>query len=184
MKIALYARVSTGRQVDEGVSIDAQINQMTAWSATNGHEIVETYRDLGLTATDDRRPELRRMMADATSPDHPFDAVVVFTLSRFFRDTIAFGIHELQLKRARVKLISISQPTAEDEAGKMVRQILNSFDEYQSRENGKQVRKSMVENAQKGYFNGSKPPYGYTTVKLDIKGRSGFKRKLVTCPRL
>lgn len=178
MRIALYARVSTGRQVEEGVSIEAQIHQMSAWAEANGHEIIETYCDRGLSATDDRRPELRRMMADATSHEHPFDAVVVFTLSRFFRDTIAFGMHEIQLKHAKVKLISISQPTGEDEAGKMVRQILNSFDEYQSRENGKQVRKSMLENAQQGYFNGSKPPYGYTTVKLDVKGRSGFKRRL------
>lgn len=178
MNIAMYVRVSTGRQVEEGVSIDGQINQMRAWAEKNGHDVVETYQELGLSATDDRRPEFRKMMADATSSDHPFDAIVVFSLSRFFRDAIALGMHERQLRRANVKLISITQPTGEDEAGQMVRQILSSFDEYQSRENGKNVRRSMIENAQQGYFNGSRPPYGYMAVKTDVKGRNGFKRKL------
>ncbi len=178
MKVALYVRVSTGRQAEEGVSIDGQVNQLTAWAQREGHEIVEVYRELGVSGTDDRRPELRRMMADATSPDHPFDAVAVFSLSRFFRDAFALADHERQLRRAKVKLISMTQQTSEDEGGQMVRQILASFDEYQSRENGKNVRRSMVENAQQGYFNGSRAPFGYTAVKTDVKGRAGFKRKL------
>ena len=72
--------------------------------------------------------------------------------------------YERQLRRARVKLISITQQTSEDGSGQMVRQILASFDEYQSKENGKNVRRSMVENAQQGYFNGSRAPFGYTAM--------------------
>jgi site-specific DNA recombinase len=36
----------------------------------------------------------------------------------------------------------------------------------------------MVENAQQGFFNGSRAPFGYTAVKTDVKGRAGFKRRL------
>src|SRR5262245_10873469 len=124
MKVALYVRVSTGRQADEGVSIDGHVNQLTAWAKREGHEIVEVYRELGVSATDDRRPEFRRMMADVTSPEHPFEAVAVFSLSRFFRDAYGLANYERQLRRVKVKLISITQPTGEDEAGQMVRQIL------------------------------------------------------------
>ena len=178
MKLALYVRVSTTRQADEGVSIDGQVNQLSAWAQREGHEVIEVYRELGASATDDRRPEFRRMMADATSPDRPFDAVAVFSLSRFFRDAYGLADNEKKLRRAKVKLISITQQTSEDEAGQMVRQILSSFDEYQSKENGKNVRRSMVENAQQGFFNGSRAPFGYTAVKTDVKGRAGFKRRL------
>lgn len=178
MKIALYVRVSTGRQVEEGVSIDGQINQMKEWAEKNHHEIVETYKEPGLTATNDRRPELKRMIFDALSVDHPFDAIVVFALSRFFRNLMELCIYEKQLKRANVKLISITQQTGEDEAGQLIRHILSGFDEYQSMENGKNVRKSMIENARQGFFNGSRPPYGYLAVKTDVKGRNGLKRKL------
>ncbi|MBQ0942286.1 recombinase family protein [Ideonella sp. 4Y16] len=178
MLVAFYVRVSTGRQAEEGVSLDGQVDQMQAWAASGGHQVVETYIDAGLTATDDRRPEFRRMIADATSAAHPFEAIVVFSQSRFYRDAIAFGMYERQLRRHNVKLISITQPTADDEAGQMVRQILSSFDEYTSRENGKNVRRSMVENARQGFFNGSKPPFGYMAVETDVKGRNGLKRKL------
>lgn len=178
MRVAIYVRVSTGRQADEGVSIDGQITQLNNWANRESHEIVETYRELGQSATDDRRPEFRRMMADATSPDHPFDAVAVFSLSRFFREAFGLALNERHLKRAKVRLISITQPTGEDEAGQLVRQVLSSFDEYQSKENGKNVRRSMAENARQGFFNGSRPPFGYTAVQTDVRGRNGFKRKL------
>lgn len=178
MKIALYVRVSTGRQAEEGISIDGQISQLTAWAKREGHDVVETYKELGISGTDDRRPEFLRMMSDATTEDHPYDAICVFSLSRFYRDVVGMGICERQLRRAKVKLISITQPMAEDEAGHMIRQILASFDEYQSRENGKNVRRSMTENARQGFFNGSRAPFGYIAAKTDVKGRNGLKRKL------
>jgi site-specific DNA recombinase len=178
MKVVFYVRVSTGRQAEEGVSLDGQVNQLTAWAQREGHEVVEIYRELGVSATDDRRPELQRMMADALQPDHPIDAVAVFSLSRFFRNAYELAGYEKRLRRAKVKLISITQQTGEDEAGQMLRNMLANFDEYQSKENGKNVRRSMVENAQQGFFNGSRAPFGYTAVKTDVKGRSGFKRKL------
>lgn len=178
MKIAIYARVSTDRQVEEGVSLDGQIKQITAWSESQKHTIVEKYIEKGASATDDRRPEFQRMIQDAVSMDHPFDAIVVFALSRFFRDAIALGTYERKLVKHKVQLISITQPTSEDEAGQMVRQIISAFDEYSSRENGKNVRRSMVENAKQGYFNGSKAKFGYVPVRTEVKGRSGYKRKL------
>lgn len=179
MQVAIYVRVSTGRQAEEGVSLDAQIKQMQAWCEANGHTIVETFLEKGISATDDRRPEFQRMIQDATGPDHPFDAILVFALSRFFRDAIELGLYERKLMRHKVQLISTTQPTGEDEAGKMVRQIIAAFDEYSSRENGKFVRRSMIDNAQNGFFNGSKPPYGYAAIKTEIKGRNGYKQKLV-----
>jgi site-specific DNA recombinase len=178
MKLALYARVSTGRQAEEGVSIDGQVSQLTAWAEREGYSVVEIYRELGASATDDRRPEFQRMVADALSPDHPFDAIVVYSLSRFFREAYGLASYERKLRRAKVKLISITQQTGEDEAGQLVRQVLSSFDEYMSKENGKNTRKSMIENATQGYFNGSRPPFGYAAVETDVKGRSGMKRKL------
>lgn len=178
MRIALYVRVSTGKQVVEGVSIDGQVNRLSAWASQEQHEVIEIYKEEGMSATDDRRPEFQRMIEDALSVEHPYEAIAVFSLSRFFRDAIQLGTYVRQLNKAKVKLISITQQTSEDEAGEMMRQLLSSFDEYQSKENGKNVRRSMVENAQQGYFNGSRPPFGYAAIRTDVKGRGGLKRRL------
>lgn len=44
-------------------------------------------------------------------------------------------------------------------------------------ENYKNVRRSMVENARQGFFDGSCAPFGYGAVTTDIKRRAGFKRR-------
>jgi DNA invertase Pin-like site-specific DNA recombinase len=61
----------------------------------------------------------------------------------------------------------------------MQRHIFMLFDEYQSKEIAKHVLRGMQENARQGYFNGSKPPYGYKTVDAGQTGMRGrFKKKL------
>jgi DNA invertase Pin-like site-specific DNA recombinase len=82
MRIAAYIRVSTGRQAEEGMSLVGQLEQIKAFAERGGHQIVEVYEEAGASATDDRRPQFQRMIADAVLPAHPFDAVVVFSQSR------------------------------------------------------------------------------------------------------
>jgi site-specific DNA recombinase len=143
MKVAFYVRVATRAQVEDGESLAKQVSELTAWADQEGHEVVQTYRDLGASGNDVCRPELCRLMADAASSDHPFDAVAVTSLSKFFRDVYNAVHYEKQLQRVKVKLVSISQPSADDKASQMVRTVLASFDEYRSG-GGRTVRRSMT----------------------------------------
>ena len=54
MQVALYLRVSTDKQAEQGVSINDQLIQMQTWAASNGHEVVNVYEE-SATATDDKR---------------------------------------------------------------------------------------------------------------------------------
>ena len=83
------------------------------------------------------------------------------------------------IKRANCKLISITQITSDDPAGEMASKIFSLFDEYQSKENGKHTLHAMKENARRGFINGSKPPYGYRAVEVDIEGAKGKKKKRI-----
>ena len=58
----------------------------------------------------------------------------------------------------------------------MAAKIFSLFDEYQSKENGKHTLRAMKENARRGYFNGSRPPYGYRTIETELMGTKGKKR--------
>ena len=105
------------------------------------------------------------------------------SLSRFFRDSLGFALYERKLARLGIKVISITQQTADDPAGEMARRIFNVFDEYQSKENAKHTLRAMRENARQGYWNGSYPPYGYRVVHAEAMGNRGRrKRKLETDP--
>ena len=145
MRIALYARVSTVKQAEKDLSIPDQLRQMRDWGKANGYIVIMEYVEPGASATDDKRPVFQQLIADATLKPSPYDAVVVHSLSRFFRDSLEFGLYERRLNKAGVKLISITQQTSDDPSGEMARKIFSIFDEYQSKENGKHTL--LLENS-------------------------------------
>ena len=177
MQVALYARVSTTRQADNDLSIPDQLRQLNEWCKVNGHLVVHEYVEPGASATDDKRPIFQQMIADAMAKPATFEAIIIHSLSRFFRDGIEFGVYERKLAKNKVKVISITQPTSDDASGEMMRRIINLFDEHQSKENSKHTSRAMKENARQGFFNGSRPPFGYKAITTDISGSRGRKKK-------
>ena len=86
MAVALYVRVSTVRQAKADLSIPDQLNQLRAWCRQHGFTVAKEYVEPGASATDDRRPVFQQMMEDATRKPFPFEAIIVHSRSRFFRD--------------------------------------------------------------------------------------------------
>ncbi len=179
MQIAIYARVSTGRQAENELSIPDQLRQMRQWAERNGHVIVKEYIEPGASATDDKRPVFQDMMLDTERKPAPFQLIIVHSFSRFFRDHIEGAIYQRKLRKHGVKLESITQQTGDDPSGEMHRSMIMLFDEYQSKENAKHTLRGMQENARQGYYNGSKAPYGYKTIDAGQTGTRGrVKKKL------
>ena len=177
MQIALYSRVSTNRQVENDLSIPDQLRQMREWAQSQGHLVVSEFVEAGATATDDKRPVFQKMIAAAMQKPAPFQVIVIHSFSRFFRDGIEFGVYERKLAKNGVRVISITQHTAEDSSGDMMRRIITLFDEHTSKEISKHVSRTMKENARQGFYNGSRPPYGYRADATDIAGSRGRKKK-------
>ncbi len=182
MIVALYARVSTTKQAEKDLSIPDQIRQIKEWCEREGHGIAAEYIEEGASATDDRRQVFQRMINEACSGTHAFDCIVIHSLSRFFRDLYGFIFYEKKLNKAGVKIISITQPTGNDPAGEMLRKVISLFDEYQSKETAKHTLRAMMENARKGFFNGSTPPFGFKTEEVPIPGNRGMKKRPVIDP--
>ena len=150
-RVALYVRVSTTRQAEGELSIPDQINQGQNFCAARRLDLVETFIEPGASATDDRRPEFQRMIDAATSAARPFDIVLVHSMSRFFREQFLSEMYIRKLRKAGVELVSMTQEFKDDTTGNLIRQILGSFDEYQSRENAKHTLRAMQENARQGF---------------------------------
>jgi site-specific DNA recombinase len=180
-RAALYLRVSTSRQAEKDLSIPDQRRQLEAWCKQHGFDVVAEYVEAGASATDDRRPQFQRMMEDATRRDRSFDAILVHSFSRFFRDSFLFELHRRSLEKNGAALISMTQTVSEDSAGQMSRQLMSIFDEYQSRENAKHVIRAMKENARLGFWNGSQPPFGYKAVAVETRA-DAVKKRLVADP--
>lgn len=172
----IYARVSTVRQAEADLSLPDQIKQLQDYCQRKQLAVIDTYTEPGASALDEDRPAFQEMISRATSPQRPYDVVVVHSLSRFSRDTMHSEYYVRKLRRAGVELISITQELGQDGHGDLIRKIVNAFDEHQSRENAKHTHRAMLENARQGFWNGSAPPFGYATV---VKERRGNKDKKV-----
>ncbi|HAP46015.1 MAG TPA: recombinase family protein [Afipia sp.] len=172
-----YYRASTARQTEAELTIPSQMRAVQAYCERKGWHLAAEFVEQGATATDDNRPEFQKMIERACDDDHPYDVIVVYAFSRFFRDGFTMEMYIRKLAKAGVRLVSITQELGDDPAQVMMRQIIGLFDEYQSRENGKHVRKAMVENARQGFYNGSPVPLGYKTIEVEKRG-ARIKKKL------
>jgi len=179
MRAALYLRVSTKRQAEKDLSIPDQRKQLEGFCKQRGWTVAAEFVEPGASGTtDDRRPAFQAMLNSALGSERPFDVIIVHSFSRFFRDAYKFEYHRRKLDKSGVGVISITQEVGEDPMGEMVRQILNLFDEYQSKETAKHVLRAMNENARQGYWNGARPPFGYSAIAVGAKG-DAVKKKLV-----
>ncbi len=82
-KAALYARVSTDAQREEGYSIDAQKEMLVAFCKTKRIAEYEFYVDGGFSGSSVDRPELQRLIADVHAGK--IYSVVVYKLDRLSR---------------------------------------------------------------------------------------------------
>ena len=80
---ALYIRVSTDQQFEEGYSVDAQKDMLEGYCRSKGWKDYEFYIDGGFTGSNIDRPEMRRLIEDAKAG--LVSQVVVYKLDRLSR---------------------------------------------------------------------------------------------------
>ena len=176
-RAALYLRVSTGRQAVGDVSLPSQRDLTRRYCEMQGWAITEEFVEAGASATDDRRPVFQKMLEQARDPNRRFDVICVHSFSRFYRNGAEMELTIRRLRKQGVEVVSMTQPTGDDPAQALMRQIIGVFDEYTSRENGKNVTRAMRESARQGFWNGATPPLGYRIVEAERRG-SKIKKRL------
>lgn len=80
-----YVRVSTDKQVEDGISIDAQINKISAWASLNDYELIHIYKDEGISGVS---LEKREGMQKALNEIKKGMVLVCYSLSRVSRDIV------------------------------------------------------------------------------------------------
>lgn len=86
IRCAIYDRVSTDLQVQQGLSLDTQKEILTEYANSHGYEIVDYYIDEGLTARKklQNRKDFVRLINDIKADK--IDLVLVTKLDRWFRN--------------------------------------------------------------------------------------------------
>ncbi len=170
MRVAIYVRVSTQEQANEGYSIGEQTERLTKYCDAMGWELYKTYTDGGYSGGNMDRPALQELLSDVE--EHKVDKVAVYKLDRLSRsqlDTL-YLIEKVFLKND-TDFVSMSENFDTSTAfGRAMIGILAVFAQLE-REQIKE-RMSMGKNARakQGKWNGGRNiPIGYDYDKVKDK---------------
>ncbi len=133
-----------------------------------GYIFVGVFVDPGISATDDNRREFHRMIVLALGSPRPVDLILVFFTSRFMRNVGKARFHKERLKKHGVRVVAIRQETEDDATGHMMDGIFEVFDQYESEMNGMRTSVAMAEAARRGFFPGSRAPFGHEKEPVQI----------------
>ncbi len=153
---ALYVRVSTDTQADEGYSIDEQLDRLKAYCKAQDWTVGGIYRDPGYSGSNLDRPGMRKLMAEATG----YDVVVVYRLDRLSRsqkDTLHL------IEDVFPSFVSITESfDTSTSVGKMMVGILSAFSQLERERIKERMQMGRIGRAKSGKpMVWQNPSFGY-----------------------
>ncbi|WP_322977420.1 recombinase family protein [Acinetobacter pittii] len=159
MKKAIgYVRVSTEKQAEDGISLDAQVAKIKAWASLNDYKLVHIYSDEGISgASLNKRDGMQKALA-AVSEGMVF---ICYSLSRISRDTIDTIQISRQLEKAGADLVSLSEKIDTTGAsGKMIFNLMAVLSQFERDQTAERTKLAM--QFKKTLNHAYSPiPYGY-----------------------
>jgi len=137
-----YVRVSTDRQAEQGVSLEAQEAKIRAMATVQGADLVEVIVDGGESAKSLNRPGLQRLLGLVNAGK--VEAVIVAKLDRLTRSVKDLcGLLELFEKR-KVALISVAESLdTGSAAGRLVITIMGAVSQWEREAIGERTRDAL-----------------------------------------
>jgi site-specific DNA recombinase len=155
---ALYVRVSTEMQAEDGFSISAQTRMLTEYCAKNNITVYKVYADEGVSGQKENRPQFQQMIKDAGNKC--FDIILVHKFDRFARKVELSRRIKKQLRDSGINIISITEPIEDSPIGFFQEGLMELLSEFYVQNLSLEVKKGHVERAQNGYHSGP-VPFGY-----------------------
>jgi putative DNA-invertase from lambdoid prophage Rac len=160
MAIYGYCRVSTARQVEDGLSLEVQRRQVEGYAQMHGLALARVFLEEGVSGSVPlgERPAGRELMAAL----EPGDAVIAAKLDRAFRS----ALDALQVVRAFTEqgiglhLLDVGGNIANGH-GKLFMTIVAAFAEAESDRIKERIGEVKRDQRERGRFLGGKRPIGY-----------------------
>ena len=156
MKAIGYVRVSTEKQADFGVSLEAQTEKIRAMAVVQGAELVDVLVDAGESAKSLQRPGMAQLLAlvDAGA----VDTVIIAKLDRLTRSVADLAELLKRFERRGVSLVSVADSLdTRSAAGRLVLNIMVSVSQWEREAIGERTRDAMRHKRAKGERVGTLP---------------------------
>ena len=159
-----YIRVSTEKQVEGGVSLEAQAERVRAMAVVQGVTLSELIVDAGESAKSLQRPGMARLLALVEAGD--VEVVIIAKLDRLTRSVADLAELLKRFERRGVSLVSVADSLdTRSAAGRLVLNIMVSVSQWEREAIGERTRDAMRHKRAVGERVGT-VPYGYR-VGLD-----------------
>lgn len=166
--MALYCRVSTARQADEGSSLEVQEAKLRAYAAAFGVEVAEVVVDAGLSGATLDRPGLARVLALLEGGQA--DGVVVVSLSRLTRSVRDLGfLVERYFASGKWSLVSLGESVDTTTAGgRLVLHVLGAVSAWEREAIGERTSSVMRHMRTENRYTGGEVPFGFVLVDGEL----------------
>lgn len=172
MKAAIYIRVSTDRQADEGFSMEAQHDILMELLERKGMELYRVYSDPGISGkTMKKRPGIQQMIADMKAGR--FEAILVHKIDRLSRNLGDLYEFIGLINKMNTRLVIASFGSDEIDTlspmGKAFLYFQGIFAEIYSDNLREETLKGLQKKMQNGGLHMSRAPLGYD-IEYDNEG--------------
>jgi site-specific DNA recombinase len=168
-----YLRVSTEEQATSALSLDAQAQRIRDTAKAEGWDLIEIFREEGVSGSREDRPELKKLLARLAEVDR----VVITKLDRLSRDeAYSFDLYRL-FEGNGVVLKSIEDNVDDSENGLLLRGLLTSLSAHEIRRGSKRTREALSQNAVQGKHH-ARWPLGYDKSGEPLEPAAGVVRRI------
>lgn len=177
-RVAIYARVSTTEQAEEGYSIDEQERLLTEWCERNGYIVHEVYADRGISGKSiTNRPALVQLLDDAKHKK--FDVVLVWKTNRLARNILDLLKIVEVFEQSYISFRSYTESLeTETSSGKLQFHMMAAIAEFERNTISENVKMGMLARAREGKWNGGRV-LGYDLEDISNQGDKRKHTKLV-----
>ncbi|PZM63339.1 hypothetical protein DOE73_22410 [Paenibacillus dendritiformis] len=177
MKTAIYVRVSTDEQAEEGYSIEAQKRKLLAYIESQDWTLFDVFIDDGYSAKDLERPEMQRLLQSVT--DNQIDVVLVYRLDRLTRSAADCDKLLKLFEKHNVKFQSSTESfETRTAAGRLFIRLIADLAQWERETIAERVRLGMEQKVREGKKPGGKFPYGYDKSGNRIDKEFAILRRL------
>src|ERR1700737_742702 len=142
MRAIGYARVSTDKQADHGVSLEAQEAKIRAMATVQGAAVIELIVDGGESAKDLKRPGMERLLT--LVDERKVDTVIIAKLDRLTRSVKDLAELLERFQRRGVSLVSVAESLdTGSAAGRLVINIMTAVSQWEREAIGERTRDAM-----------------------------------------
>ena len=144
-----YARVSTDKQADFGVSLEAQTEKIRAMAVVQGAALVDVIVDAGESAKSLHRPGMERLLKLVDTG--AVDTVIIAKLDRLTRSVADLAELLKRFERRGVSLVSVADSLdTRSAAGRLVLNIMVSVSQWEREAIGERTRDAMSHKRSNG----------------------------------